>query len=65
VKEFYSERDLDEAGLFTRNHRWRLRKQGLLPPPIKLSGPNSRNLYPREVIEALKDLAGKREVASS
>jgi len=60
VKEFLSEKDLDDAGLFTKPHRDRLIKAGKLPAPIQF-GPNGKRLYPREFIDKIKALAGKAE----
>ena len=59
TKAFFSEGDLDALGLFCREHRRRLRKQGKLPQPIKFSGPYSRNLYTAEQLEQIKALADK------
>ena len=57
MKEFYSERDLDAIGFFSREHRRRLRKKGKLAPPMKFGGPRSKNHYSREYIDGLKALA--------
>jgi len=63
MKEFYSERDLDAMGFYSRSHRMRLRKQGVLPWPVKVSGPQSRCLTPKEVIDAIKARTAKPEAA--
>jgi predicted DNA-binding transcriptional regulator AlpA len=63
VKEFYSERDLDEIGLYSKPHRERLIKAGKFPAPIKFGGRGSKRFYPREAIDAIK--AGKREADAS
>jgi predicted DNA-binding transcriptional regulator AlpA len=52
IVEFFSEKDLDEAGLGSRMQRWRWIKAGKFPKPIQFV-PNGRRLYRREDIEAV------------
>jgi hypothetical protein len=62
MREFLTEKDLDEIGLFSRQHRDRLRKAGKFPLPIKIGGgPGAKSLTPREDIEALKEAGRKVE----
>ena len=65
TREFYSERDLDELGLYSKAHRERLIRAGKFPAPIRLGGRNGKRLYARETIEAFKASAGKFEAASA
>jgi DNA-binding transcriptional MerR regulator len=61
VKEFLSERDLDDLGLASRGTRARWIADGLLPPPLKPGGPNGRRFYTPEHIQTLKAIiSGKR-----
>ena len=54
TKELLSERDLDEAGYFTKRHRERLIKVGKFPKPIRFGdSKNSKRFYRREEIDAL------------
>jgi predicted DNA-binding transcriptional regulator AlpA len=54
VKEFYSERDLDEIGIYSKPHRDRLIKAGKFPKPIRFGdSKNSKRFYRREEIDAL------------
>ena len=47
MREFLTEKDLDEIGLFSRAHRDRLRKAGKFPLPIKIGGgPGAKSLTP-------------------
>ena len=46
-------RDLDERGLYSRPHRWRLIKAGKFPPPIQF-GPNTVGWF-EEIIEEYED----------
>jgi DNA-binding transcriptional MerR regulator len=55
-REFFTEADLDELGLFTKQTRRRLQKKGLLSPPIQF-GPNGQRLYTAEQIAQIKALA--------
>jgi predicted DNA-binding transcriptional regulator AlpA len=43
----YSDHDLDRAGLLSRKSRWRLRREGRFPEPVKVG---SRRLYRAEDI---------------
>jgi predicted DNA-binding transcriptional regulator AlpA len=65
TKEFYSERDLDALGLYSKAHRDRLIKAGRFPAPIKLGDRGSKRFYPKEQIDALKSRAGKSAEAAS
>jgi hypothetical protein len=65
TKEFYSERDLDQLGIYSKAHRARLQKAGKFPKPTIQFGPSGKRLYARETIDALKALASKREAASA
>jgi hypothetical protein len=64
VKEFYSERDLDEIGLYSKAHRERLIKAGKFPKPIQFS-PNGKRFYRREDIEALQAVAATAEATAA
>jgi predicted DNA-binding transcriptional regulator AlpA len=64
VKEFLSERDLDERGLFSKPHRERLIKAGRFPKPIQFS-PNGKRFYRREEIDALQTLAASSAEATA
>jgi predicted DNA-binding transcriptional regulator AlpA len=62
VKELLSERDLDEAGFFTKRHRERLIEAGKFPKPIRFGdSKNSMRFYTRESIEAFKARAASAE----
>jgi predicted DNA-binding transcriptional regulator AlpA len=65
VKEFYSERDLDEIGLYSKPHRERLIRAGKFPAPIKFGGRGSKRFYPKELIDALKARVGEHAEAAS
>lgn len=64
MKEFLSERDLDERGLFSKPHRERLIKAGRFPKPIQFS-PNGKRFYRREEIDALQTLAASSAEATA
>ena len=51
MKEFLSEKDIDALGLYSREHRRRLRKQGKFPLPTKPAGPKGQGFTARKVIE--------------
>jgi hypothetical protein len=62
VKEFLTEKDLDERGLFSKAHRERLIKVGKFPKPIQFS-PTGKRLYRREDIEALRPFPAESTAA--
>ena len=64
MKEFLSERDLDERGLFSKPHRERLIKAGKFPKPIQFSQ-NGKRFYRREDIEALQAVAAPTEASAA
>lgn len=64
MKEFLSERDLDERGLFSKPHRERLIKAGKFPRPIQFSQ-NGKRFYRREDIEALQTVAAPTEATAA
>jgi predicted DNA-binding transcriptional regulator AlpA len=66
TKELLSERDLDEAGFFTKRHRERLIKAGKFPKPVRFGDSNnSKRFYTRESIEAYKALAASAEATAA
>ncbi|PWT84409.1 MAG: hypothetical protein C5B56_15675 [Proteobacteria bacterium] len=65
MREFYSERDLDEIGLFSKAHRERLIRAGKFPAPIKFGGRGSKRFYPKELIDELKARAAQPAEAAS
>lgn len=48
-RDFYSEKDLDQKGIATRVTRWRMRKNGDFPEPVKISP--GRVGYPAAQVE--------------
>jgi hypothetical protein len=65
VKELLSERDLDEAGFFTKRHRERLIEAGKFPKPIRFGdSKNTKRFYTRESIEAYKAAASAEATAA-
>ena len=58
TRRFYSENDLDDMGFQSRSTRWRMRRKGEFPDPVRLS--TGRVAYVADQIDKLAaELSGQ------